>query len=219
MLLNFHTVMNTSEYPIHTLTVPIFLDPIGCLQEGFAIFKPQAPLLIGYTFLMLVTSFGLSLIPLIGPLADILLIGVLYAGMFMVIFKLMDGQPVLFANFFDGFKDPGKFMLFNFLNLVLVLIGMFFFIIPGLYLAIAWSLSIPILLHQKTSVWKAMEISRKAVTAQLLQFVVLFLVVVGVNLLGGLLLGIGLLVSIPVSFCAIAVAYRKLFPRNTLATI
>lgn len=208
--------MNTSDSQIRTLSVPVSIDPIGCLQEGFAIFKPQAPIFIGYTFLMFLISSGLSLIPLLGALANILLIGVLYAGMFMVIFKLMDGQPVLFGNFFDGFQDPGKYMLFSILNLLLVTIGLVLLILPGLYLAIAWSLTIPILLHQKISVWNAMEASRLAVTAKLFEFVVLILVLMGVNLLGALCLGIGLLVSVPVSYCTIAVAYRKLFPVETV---
>jgi uncharacterized membrane protein len=59
--------------------------------------------------------------------------------------------------------------------------------------------------------WPAMELSRHTVNPQWFGYFAFMLLLVLLNLAGVLLLGLGLLVTIPVSFCAVTAAYADLF--------
>jgi uncharacterized membrane protein len=55
-----------------------------------------------------------------------------------------------------------------------------------------------------------MESSRKLISKNWFSFFAFALALFAINILGALLLGVGLLVTIPLSFCAIASAYADI---------
>jgi len=59
--------------------------------------------------------------------------------------------------------------------------------------------------------WSAMETSRRAVTANLGSVIVLLLALLGINILGAVACLVGLILSIPTSYCAAVVAFHMLF--------
>lgn len=65
---------------------------------------------------------------------------------------------------------------------------------------------------RKMLFWDAMEASRKRVMQNLGGFFLFVLALGGINLLGMLACGVGILVTAPVTWCAIAAAYRDLWP-------
>jgi uncharacterized membrane protein len=85
---------------------------------------------------------------------------------------------------------------------ILTALGVFAFIIPGIYLAVAYSFSVLMAIFGGFDFWTALEESRKLITVRWWKFLVFTLVLVLINLLGILTLGLSLLVSIPVSFYA-----------------
>jgi uncharacterized membrane protein len=67
-----------------------------------------------------------------------------------------------------------------------------------------------LVIDHRMEFWQAMETSRKIVTKNWFAFFVLALVLFLVNLLGVLALGVGLLVTAPVTACAAAIAYKEI---------
>ena len=75
------------------------------ISKGFNIFNRNAGLFIGYLLVYFAISIGLSLIPILGQLASVVISGALMAGYFIVADKTEKGEYVEFSNFFDGFKS------------------------------------------------------------------------------------------------------------------
>lgn len=88
-------------------------------------------------------------------------------------------------------------------------------IIPGIYLAIGYMLTTFLIIDHRMEFWQAMETSRKIVTKNWFAFFVFAIVLALINVLGTLALGVGLLVSAPVSACAAAIAYKEIVGLNS----
>ncbi len=117
---------------------------------------------------------------------------------------------------FNLLETGGRLFVPAFLAGLLVSIftslGFALLIIPGL-VVMAWYL-FPFLLivDRRRDFWEAMEESRLLVSRDLGGFFVFVLALLGINILGALALGLGLLISLPVTWVAITLAYQELWP-------
>jgi hypothetical protein len=135
--------------------------------------------------------------------------GPLLAGMFIAVRrKMVDGRTDL-MDLFAGFN----FFLDAFLIYIIAWafwwVGLALLIIPALIVSAFYLFPFPFLIDRKLSFWDALESSRKLVSADLTGNVLFVLRLVLLNLLGALLFGVGLLVTVPVSVAAIAAAYKE----------
>ncbi|MBW2273117.1 MAG: hypothetical protein JRG96_07590 [Deltaproteobacteria bacterium] len=137
----------------------------------------------------------------------------LLAGIMLYSIKRAAGDPA--AAFSDNFACYDRtFSIIGLLivQTVLVLLGMLLFIIPGIYLSVAYGLAFPLLVEKNMGVWEALETSRKAVTQCWFRFWGLW-IVMSVIALGGTVvtLGIGLIWLGPMAMLCFGVAYRNIF--------
>jgi len=181
------------------------------LSKGWEIFKKNIGEFIGYFVTIMIINVVLSLIPILGTLASVIISTPLYAGFLIVAFKLMKNQKVEFGDFFGGFRYFLPLFLAGLLTSIFIGIGIIFLIIPGIYLAVSYLFSTPLILDKKMDFWEAMETSRKTITKNWFGFFGFSVIMLLINFGGGLLLGVGLLVTVPVTACAIAVAYDDIF--------
>ncbi|MDI6852613.1 MAG: hypothetical protein QME75_03270 [Deltaproteobacteria bacterium] len=137
----------------------------------------------------------------------------LVAGFIIVSAKILQKKTPTFMDFFGGFQFKYflPLVLLGVVSRVLITIGLFLLVIPGLYLAVSYIFATLLVVDQGLDFWPAMEQSRKFVTPRWFSFFVLLLLLVLVNIAGILALGVGLLVSLPVSWCALVSAYADLF--------
>lgn len=96
-------------------------------------------------------------------------------------------RDTLFASYEDTYKIIGTNILMSFL----IMIGMFFFIIPGIYLAFSYAL-VPYLLvtHRDLSITETLELSRKMMNGHKLDYFILSISFIGWVLLVPFTLGI-----------------------------
>lgn len=80
-----------------------------------------------------------------------------------------------------------------------------------IYFSISYSFAIPLVIGRKMPFWPAMEASRKVVGKQWFGILGFAFVLGLINFAGALLCGLGLLVTAPLSSCAIAAAYERIF--------
>ncbi len=92
-----------------------------------------------------------------------LLTGPLMAGYLLVMLQwLRTGQRCDFNDLFVGMKRFGE--LFSvFFMLLLILLGYFFFILPGIVMSVWWIYVLPVMAEKKVSVLEAMRASRVTV--------------------------------------------------------
>jgi hypothetical protein len=103
---------------------------------------------------------------------------------------------------------PGP--LFTLLSLLLL--------IPAIYLSVAYTLAIPFVVDKKLPFWDAMEASRKLISKKWFSWLGLLLVLGLLNFLGAIPFGLGLLITIPLAFCTLAVAYEDIVGLNGSTT-
>jgi uncharacterized membrane protein len=129
--------------------------------------------------------------------------------------NLVRGKPASLSDAFAGFGSQFiQLALAGIVYKVLVLLGLFLLIIPGVYLAVAWSLAFLLVIDRREKFWDAMQTSRKTVHPRFWWFFLLWLITVALVLLGAIPLFLGWLVVFPVINNAFAIVYNNTFPNT-----
>ncbi|MCF1752457.1 hypothetical protein [Mariniradius sediminis] len=186
-------------------------------REFWEMFLKQPLFSMAFTLLI----FSLQLLALVYLDKFVFLFGLLlapplYSGFYLVAFKISAGQPVVYPDFFTGFTYYFPTVLIWLVGQVLVSLGIFALIIPGVYLAVAYNFAVLMAIFGGFDYWSALEESRKLITVRWWKFFVYTLLLLLINLGGILTFGVGLLVSVPVTFYSTYILFEQL-TREALA--
>jgi hypothetical protein len=183
----------------------------GYLKTGWGLFMQYPGGFVGFCLLNLIIQVALRIIPFVGPVAAFAITSPLFMGNFIVSAKLLQGQPPEFRDFFKGFQYYVPLLLLSLIAGLFIGIGAILLIIPGIYLAVAYMFASYLVVDRRMDFWPAMELSRLTVNPRWFGYFAFALLLALLNLAGAIALGVGLLVTIPLSFCALTVAYADLF--------
>jgi hypothetical protein len=197
--------------------------------RGWTLFKANAVQFILYTLLLAVILGVLAQLP--SPLggrtggdnpvggANIIgniLMPILFAGYYFVAFQIARNRPQTFGDFFQGFQKFLPIFLVSLVSSILTMVGFVIFVIPGIYLAVAYLFAQPFVIDKNLEFWSAMETSRKLITKKWFAFFGLALALFALNFVGALVVGIGLLVTLPLTFCIITAAFEDIVGLNSV---
>jgi hypothetical protein len=188
-----------------------------------------------------IVSFMGSLGYVVGVVVNLTVISALLAGFYCYFEKMYQKDKFSFQNLFDGFQHIGQLALYQLVFVAILLLPSMLIIfaldsfsafnpnfdsldadllsyaliaIPS-FLVFALYIFAPILIVvARMNFWSAMEVSRKLVLANyfgILGFVTAF---VGINLIGFLFLGLGIVITLPLTFAATFILYTKLIEKN-----
>ena len=193
--------------------LPIMEVKIGdYFRAGWELFKKYPAGFVGYFILVLAITFLLRLVPVIGWLAAFALMSPLNAGFFVVSAKLLQNRTPEFTDFFGGVKFYFlPLALFGMVSSVLITLGLALLIVPGIYLIVSYLFGVMFIVDRGFDFWPAMETSRRSVQPHWFKFFTFLLLVFLLNLGGALLMGVGLLVTVPLTHCIFTVAYDDIF--------
>jgi uncharacterized membrane protein len=175
----------------------------GYISKGYRIFEKEVGLFVGYTALFFVINLFAAFI----PFASLLISGPLTAGFFLVAHKINKGESYEFSTFFKGFDFFVPLLLFTLIGGIFIALGFLALILPGIYLAVAYTFAIPFIVFAQMEFWDGMETSRKLITKKWWNIFGLSILIFLINVLGTLVLFVGLLFTIPITYCAIYVAF------------
>lgn len=133
------------------------------------------------------------------------------AGINMLGIRRAADQPLSFNEIFSHFGRTVPLMITAIVMMLLIYLGMLLLVIPGIYLAVAYMLAIPLVVERGLSPWQALETSRKALSQHWFKAFGLFLLLGLITLVSIIPLGIGLVWSIPLFVIAMGVLYRTIF--------
>ena len=187
------------------------VQPGRYLREGWELFKLYPGGFIGYALLFFLIQGILGSLPKVGGLISVAVSGPLHVGFYFVCVRLRQGRTPVFQDFFTGFQFFLPLLLLTMVSSALIIMGLVLLILPGIFLMVCYLFASMIVIDQRLDFWPAMELSRRTVQAQWFGYFVFLLLLFLINLGGALLLGVGLLVTLPVSACAVAAAYADLF--------
>jgi len=132
-------------------------------------------------------------------------------GITMMGVKRSVGLPVNAFMVFDYYPKTIPIFLLYLLMMIMIVLGILLLVIPGIYLAIAYSMAVPLMIEKNMRLWEALETSRKAIHKCWFGVFGLY-IVLGVILLVSIIpLGIGLIWSMPFLFISMGIVYRSLF--------
>jgi hypothetical protein len=180
-------------------------------KTGWGLFKQYYTGFVGFCLLNLVIQVALHSIPYVGAVASAAVSAPLFMGNFIVSAKLLHGQTPEFRDFFQGFQYFLPLLLLSLVAGLFIGIGTMLLVIPGIYLAVAYLFASYLVVDRRLDFWPAMELSRRTVNPRWFGYFAFILLVALLNLAGALLLGLGLLVTIPLSFCTVTAAYADIF--------
>jgi hypothetical protein len=119
--------------------------------------------------------------------------------------------PVSFSMAFAYLNKAPVVVAAGLLTTLLTYLGFALLIIPGIYLSVAYAMTMPLLAFHELGAWKAMETSRKAITHKWFQVCGLYLLVGVLTGLSALPLGIPLIWTAPWAILVMGVLYRRIF--------
>ncbi|WP_457577364.1 hypothetical protein [Desulfomarina sp.] len=137
------------------------------------------------------------------------------AGLFYMGVRKVAGDTLSWKMIFSGFSKTGKVIVATLLQTILVSIGMILFIIPGIYLMIAYGLAMPLILDRDMGPWQALETSRKAIHKVWWKVAGAVIVMGLIYMVSVIPLGLGMIWTLPMSFALAGVIYRHLFGSKT----
>ena len=132
-------------------------------------------------------------------------------GIVVMCLKQIKGQPVEFGDLFSAFNKTLPLLLAAILINIMVLLGMVFFILPGIYLGVSYLLVVPLIVDRDLGVWEAMEASRKAITRSWFSVFGMYFLLCLIMMVSMLPLFIGLIWTIPLFALSIIMMYQKMF--------
>jgi hypothetical protein len=171
--------------------------PTEYLRQGWEIFKRYPTGFLGFALLFTVASQGpLFLTPVFGQFLSVALQVIMMAGIALMVWKQMRSDQARFSDFFPDWDTIGHLILCTIVGLLLIVVGLFLFVAPGIYLIVAYTFSYMLIVDRGLGVWQALEASRRVVNRNWWKVAVLTVITVvlmaGGTALGSLVLGLPL---------------------------
>ncbi|UCJ18658.1 hypothetical protein K5Q02_09970 [Pseudomonas sp. MM211] len=190
----------------------------GIIIGGFLIFYVAifiASFVIG-AVLGIFTAFSENLVLIIiGQIVTTILASAVsypfIAGLNMIGIRRAAGQPYSFNEIFSHFGRTVPLLIVAVVMMLFIYLGMILLLIPGIYLAVAYMLAIPLVVERGLSPWQAMEASRKAITQHWFKVFGLFLLLGLILAISAIPVFIGLIWTVPLFVVAMGVLYRTIF--------
>ena len=187
-------------------------------RRGWEIFQQYVWGFIGFAVLVSLISGALSRLPAPlgvneeggGGILNAIVSPILFAGFYIVAFKIAKNRSKSFGDFFRGFNKFLPIFLVNLVGSLLIGVGLLLLIIPGIYLIVAYFFSFPFVIEKGYNFWAALEASRKLVTKKWFSFLGLGILLLLLNLCGVLVCGVGFFFTLPWSICIIVAAFEDI---------
>ena len=154
--------------------------------------------------------FGTALVSsLLLGLVQFVVSVVVSAGIIKGALDITQGRPLELGTMFKGFS-LGQLIIASILTSLLTFVGLLACLVGAIVVAFFLSFTTYFIVDEGQSAVDAMKASFAFTKANAGELLLLFLAIIGANILGACLCGVGLLITVPVTILAQAYAYRSL---------
>ncbi len=190
----------------------------GAIKEGWRLTKENLGFLLAYEIILFLVcvllgaihdGFILAIVHFIGWLVCLLIKLGLYNSSLLITAGIKPGFDQMYKNYPLLLSWIIASILFG----IMFVIGLVLLIVPGLYVWAKYGFFPFFILDKKAGPIEALKLSGKATEGIRWHIFLLFLACLGLNLLGIILLGVGLLFTIPTTLLALAIVYRRISSR------
>lgn len=209
--------MNTSTSPLESIT--LFSQSWERLKE---VWRSYYQVLAVFFGLALLTEFSLdraeksedSVLLLLVQLASICILVVTQSGLIYILLRIIKKQAINIEHLFSQKQLWVRFFIASIAYQLLVGLGLILLIVPGIYWLIKYSQYGYLLIDKQLTVSDAFKQSVKLTDGLLLKIFEFMLIALVINVLGLAALGIGVVITIPVTLIAFTLLYKALLDRS-----
>ena len=168
-------------------------------QVGFNLFRKSPGIFIIYSIV--------GIAALSNPISGLLLGGPVVTGYYIVSRLISQDRTVELPDFFKSFDKFVPLLILNLLMTLVIFLGFLLLIIPGIFFAVSYIFSHFFVWYYHVDPSEAIRLSRKTVSGNFGQILLLCLALAGINLLGSLAFGVGVLLTLPFTYCVLYAAF------------
>lgn len=194
-------------------------DKVGLIKDSWTLVKKNvrliALLILAFFVYQVIQGivqgfFRESIIAALISLAFTVVTLFLEIGFIKIILKIVDGHKAQIQELWAYPQYLLRMIGATIIYGLIVLAGFILLIIPGIYLALRLQFYSYYIVDKNTGAIDSLKMSWKATEGNVINIFLFMLLLIALNILGAIAFLIGLLVTIPVSFIAITLLYRKL---------
>jgi uncharacterized membrane protein len=188
-------------------------------QKAFAIYKLHWKFLVIITFGSSLIQYGLNFLtnqftqPALAIPSSLISLAInttITVGLINVYLKLHDTNMANYPDLYSKLNLVGKTILANLLYGLIITVGIILLIVPGLIFAIKYLFFSFLVVDKGLNPIEALKQSGRITKGHRWQLLLLALSMALLNLLGTLLVFVGLLFTLPISMLVMTQAYRQL---------
>ena len=131
-------------------------------------------------------------------------------GVIRITLKFCDQEQATYRDLFSAYRLLLNYLVGSIVYGIMVAIGFVFLIAPGIYLAVKYQFYDYLIIDKGMGPIDAIKRSGVLTEGVKRNLVLFWLARVGINILGMIALGVGLIATVPVSWLANAYVYRRL---------
>jgi uncharacterized membrane protein len=156
-------------------------------------------------------SVAVNIIASITQTIASLIIMPIFFGIHIMAIRHIAQRSTPMCTMFQFFGKIPRLLLTYLIMSVLIVVGLIFLILPGIYLMVAYIYAMPLVVEKDMKAWEALETSRKIITKNWFPvFGIMFLLMLA-NMLTIFTLGIAMIWTLPWAVIAFALIHVKLF--------
>ncbi len=195
------------------------------IKFGWNIAKRELRFFFGLTVILILVNFiqnvlakdakNLSFLFSLAFLILIFLVGlILQLGLIKISLNFVDNKKSRLIDLFTTHRPVFKFLTTSILYGFIVFAGFILLVIPGIIWAVKFQFFSYLIVDKEMGPIEALKKSSQITKGVKLNLLVFSLLLAGINILGVLALGIGLILTIPITMIATAYVYRKLLSQT-----
>ena len=129
------------------------------------------------------------------------------------------GKATPLSTLWEPYSDAIPIIVMFIMMTVLIVAGFFLLVLPGIYLAIAYSFAPYLIIEKKMGAWEALETSRKAITQYWWRYFGLMLLATLLFIVGSIPILIGLVWILPILGIATGEVFTKTFGADDVESL
>lgn len=135
----------------------------------------------------------------------------LMAGIILMGINRSVGKEISVGMIFNNWGHTLTLVLSYIIMMIMIGIGFVLLVIPGIYLLVAYTMAVPLIVEKGLGPWEALEASRQAISKRWFSVFGIFFCIMVVMIISAIPLGIGMIWTLPLSTLVLAVMYRDIF--------
>jgi len=196
---------------------PVMLIGLTLLVSAcWGLFFFIAPNILGHNFDLFTGEHSYRTNNDFGPLKflAILIINVFRAGLAFTFLRAIRREAAPFDSIFSGFPRIIHLVIADVLVGICVFCGFIFLIIPAIFFAISFAMRSLLIIDRDADCITALQGSWQMMRGYRLDLFLLSAALFALNIVGLLALGLGLIITLPLSYGAIASFYNRVLQEN-----